>query len=112
MSAMLDFAEYHDWIICVQKFAKKWFSACMPASFLQISGTYGTSHAGTIYLWYGLGHNIIWIYACDQSRKYVNHVMLWLCYITVPWEFPGGSQRRFPERPGNSYYLHIDDQGM
>ena len=54
---------------------------------------------------YGLGHNIIWIYACDQSRKYVNHVMLWLCYITVPWEFPGGSPRRFPESRGNSYYL-------
>ena len=49
---------------------------------------------------YGLGHNIIWIYACDQSRKYVNHVMLWLCYITVPWEFPGGSPRDSPRVQG------------
>jgi hypothetical protein len=57
VSAMLNFAEYHDWIICVQKFAKKWFFACMPASFLQISGTYGTSHAGTIYL-LGMGWDI------------------------------------------------------
>ena len=51
VSAMLDFAEYHDWIIVSRKLQESGFlPVCQPV-FLQIPGTYGTSHAGTIYLW-------------------------------------------------------------
>lgn len=106
MSAMLDFAEYHNWISVSRNLQKSGFlPVCQPV-FCKFLERMAPVTPARFTFGYGLGHNIIWIYACDQSRKYVNHVMLWLCYITVPWEFPGGSPRRFPESRGNSYYLH------
>ena len=103
---MLDFAEYHNWISVSRNLQKSGFlPVCQPV-FCKFLERMAPVTPARFTFGYGLGHNIIWIYACDQSRKYVNHVMLWLCYITVPWEFPGGSPRRFPESRGNSYYLH------